>query len=60
MSCVEYESVELVDPASQKANEPKTPMLSIVPRRSQRYQGDVVRRVAEILDFELPRGLMPS
>ena len=60
MSCVEYESVELEGSASEKGSDAQRPKPFVVPGRPDRYKDQVVRRVAEILDFELPQGLMPS
>jgi len=59
MSCVEYESLELEGSASGNGND-AWPKPFLVPGRSGRHEGEVVRRVAEILDFELSQGLMPS
>ena len=60
MSCVEYESVELLDRVSQKGSEPRTSNLFIVPV-SRRHQWDeILQRVAEVLGFELMRGSMPT
>jgi hypothetical protein len=60
MSCVEYESVEVERSASEKGNGAQRTKPFPVPVRSGRHQDEVVRRVADILDFELAQGLMPS
>jgi hypothetical protein len=60
MTCVEPESVELLDPASPKENAPRTSKLFIVPGGQRRQADEVSQRVAEVLDFELMRGSMPA
>ena len=60
MSCVEYESVELLDRVSQKGSEPRTSNLFMVSAGQRRQADQVSQRVAEVLSFELTRGSMPT
>ena len=60
MSCVEYESVELLDPVSQKGSDPRASNLFIVPGGQRRHADEVSRRVEEVLNFELRQGSMPA
>ncbi len=60
MSCVEYENVELEGTVSKHESSAQRPKPFIVPGRRERYQDQVARRVAEVLDFELAQGSMPA
>jgi hypothetical protein len=60
MSCVEYESVELLDTASQRESKPRASKLFIVSGGQGRREDEVSQVVADVLNFELMRGSMPT
>jgi len=60
MSCVEYESVEIEESASQKEGETHKSNRFAVPSRRVRAGDQVALRVAEVLNLQLARGSMPT
>jgi len=60
MSCVEYESVEIEESASEKAGETLKSKPFAVPSRRVRPGDQVALRVAEVLNIQLARGSMPT
>jgi hypothetical protein len=60
MTYLGYESVELLDPTSQKESEPRASKLFIVPGGQHCHADEVSQRMAEVLQFELARGSMPA
>jgi hypothetical protein len=60
MSCVEYESVEMEESASQKEGETHQSKPFAVPSHRVRRDDQVALRVAEVLNLQLARGSMPT
>jgi hypothetical protein len=60
MSCVEYESVEIEDSTSEKEGKAQRSKPFAVPSGRVRPDDKVALRVAEVLNFQLTRGSMPT
>jgi len=60
MSCVEYESVEIEESTSEKERETQRSKPFGAPRGRVRPGDQVASRVAEVLNFQLARGSMPT
>jgi hypothetical protein len=60
MSCADYEIEELEGIASEQGSEVWRPKPFIMPSRPGRHEDLVARRVAEVLNFELAQGAMPT
>jgi len=60
MSCVEYERMRIEESTSEKQGETQGLKPFVVPSIRVRPDDQVARRVAEVLDFELARGSMPT
>jgi len=60
MSCVEYEIVEIDEFTSEKQVDSQRPTPFVVANGRARHSDQVASRVAEVLDFELERGSMPT
>ncbi|MGO9515703.1 MAG: hypothetical protein ACLPND_01530 [Candidatus Korobacteraceae bacterium] len=60
MSSVAYETVELEDSISENGSESQRPKLFVVGRRRHRFEDEIARRVAKVLDLELAQGSMPT
>jgi hypothetical protein len=60
MSCVEYERVRIEESASKKEGEAQGSKPFVVPSIRVRPGDQVAARVAEVLNFELAHGSMPT
>ena len=60
MSCVECESMEIEESTSEKGGEAQRSKPFVVPSGRVRPGDQVARRVAEVLNFELSQGSMPT
>ncbi len=60
MSCIEYERVRIEELTSDKEGEVPGSKPFVVPSLRARLGDRVAARVAEVLDFELAQGSMPT
>lgn len=60
MRCVEYERMRIEESTSEKQGEAEGLKPFVVPSIRVRPDDQVARRVAEVLDFELAQGSMPT
>jgi len=60
MSSVACETVELEGSISENGSESPRPKPFVVGGRPHRFEDEVARRVAKVLNLELARGSMPT